>query len=354
MNQHSNPQQPDPQQPKDSSPYRAPNSQVSNQPEVVYLPRTRLQKAMPLSIIGAGVLQFVFVHLIAGNSDDLLSGQFLIGAPFFVGAFISYLHNYYSPATLMGISESIILTILIIALISAPILREGAICIVMASPILFIAMWLGAYIMNVICRYIWKSKVMHSIALLPFLVLGVPLPETDTTYESHASIIIDAKPEAIWQQLNHITAISNDEFYQNSWLMPFMQVPAPKSAVTVLENGQWVRKCEWHKGIYFDEPIVAQIPNRHLRWQFVFYDDSVPKGALDDHVTINGEHFKLLWGQYDITPINAHQSQLSFKVSYRVTTNINFYAGRWANKVMNDFNEDVLTLYKNRLERLPI
>ncbi len=103
------------------------------------------------------------------------------------------------------------------------------------------------------------------------------------------------------------------------------------------------------KAIYFDEPIISQISNQQLRWNFVFYNNSVPKGTLDDHVTINGKHFKLLNGQYDIQAINDKQSKLTFKVDYAITTNINFYAGMWGRWVMNEFVEDVLGLYKNQL-----
>lgn len=133
--------------------------------------------------------------------------------------------------------------------------------------------------------------------------------------------------------------------------MPFMRVPTPKSAVTVWQNNQKVRKCEWHSNIKFDEPIISEIPNKQLRWQFVFYPDSVPKGSLDDHVTINGGHFKLLTGQYDLEKLEEKQTRLTFRVNYRITTNINSYAGWWAKKVMTDFSKDVLTLYKNRLEQ---
>lgn len=350
MNKQNHTEKHTEQNQKPTNPYQTPASQTNNQPKYVYLPRTRLQKFLPLSVSLSAILLFVLAHALAGWGDDLLSGQFLIGVPFFVGSWIAYFSNYQQKVAITTIVKRIAITLLVITIICAPLLKEGVICIVMASPILFIMMWLGGVLTHWFCHYIWQSKVMHSIALLPLLVLFVPLPETNHTYQSNHSIIINATPDKIWQAINNIDNIQTEEFYQNSQLLPFMQVPTPKSATTVLENGRWVRKCQWHKGIYFDEPIVSQIPNQQLRWQFVFYPDSVPPKTLDDHVTINGEHFKLLWGQYDITAINPQQSKLSFKVSYRVTTNINFYAGWWANLVMDEFNQDVLTLYKNRIE----
>ena len=82
------------------------------------------------------------------------------------------------------------------------------------------------------------------------------------------------------------------------------------------------------------------------------YPDSVPQKTLEDHVTINGEHFKLLLGQYDLEPIDEQNTKLTFNVTYRISTNMNFYAGFWGKWVMNECVEDTVGLYKRRLEKV--
>ena len=329
------------------------NQRIEEQVAKVYLPRSRLRRLLPITIlIGLMLLEFIFCYKVAEDSSNLLSMQFLIGVPLFIGATTVYLASFNRPITTGRVFLLTFWLVLAILAISVPILREGTICIVMASPLIYIAMLSGGLIMQFICNKVWRSKSLYSIALLPLLVLFMPLEQTPETYQAKQSISIEATPEQIWQSINHIENIEPESFYQQSQLLPFMQVPTPKSAITVWENDQWVRKCEWHDGITFDEPLISQIANRQLRWQFMFYPDSVPPKTLDDHVTINGEHFKLLLGQYDLEPIDEQNTKLTFNVTYRISTNMNFYAGFWGKWVMNEFVEDTLGLYKRRLEKV--
>ena len=316
-----------------------------------YLPRSLGRKLLPaIILLLVMLLVFIFCYSVAEDGNNLLGIQFLFGSPFFIGATMVYLASYQKPITsrrVFALSFWLLLAILVICI---PILKEGVICMVMASPILYIATLMGGLCMRALCLKFWKTKALYSVALLPLLVLFVPLDVTPQTYQVTDSIVIDAPATTIWQTINHIEDIEPEGFYQKSQLLPFMQVPTPKSAVTVWENEQWVRKCEWHGGIYFDEPLISYVPNRQLRWQFVFYPDSVPPKTLDDHVTINGEHFKLLHGQYDLEPIDSNTTKLTFNVTYRISTNMNAYAGFWGKWVMNEFVTDTLGLYKARLE----
>lgn len=321
--------------------------------EQSYVPRSTVRKLLPIMImLGLMLLEFIFCYKVAEDGDNLLSIQFLLGTPLFIGATTVYLASYYKPITTSRVFLLTFWLVLGILVISVPILKEGTICIVMASPIIYVALLIGGLGMRLVCLKLWKTKALYSVALLPLLVLFAPLEPMPETYQVTDSILIQAAPEQVWQTINYIDNIDPTGFYQKSNLLPFMQVPTPKSAITIWENNQWVRKCEWHGGIKFDEPLISQIPNRQLRWQFVFYPNSVPPKTLDDHVTINGEHFKLLHGQYDLEPVNDNTTKLTFNVTYRISTNMNFYAGFWGKWVMNEFVEDTLGLYKNRLENI--
>ena len=319
--------------------------------EQSYAPRSTVRKLLPIAImLGLMLLEFIFCYKVAEDGGNLLSMQFLLGVPLFIGATTVYLASYRKPISVGRVFLLTFWLIVGILIISVPILKEGTICIVMASPAIYVALLLGGLSMRLLCLKVWKTKALYSVALLPLLVLFAPLEPMPETYQVTDTILINATPEQVWQTINNIDNIEPAGFYQESQLLPFMQVPTPKSAITIWENNQWVRKCEWHGGIKFDEPLISQIPNRQLRWQFVFYPNSVPPKTLDDHVTINGEHFKLLHGQYDLEPVNHTATKLTFNVTYRISTNMNFYAGFWGRWVMDEFVEDTLGLYKNRLE----
>lgn len=317
----------------------------------VYEPRSRIRRALPLLLLlGLMLLSFIFCYRVAEDFSLLLGAQFLMGVPFFIGATTVYFASFNRPISKNRVFILTSWLLLGILVISMPILKEGVICIVMASPILYVSMMTGGFAMRSICLKMWRTKALLSVAFLPLLVLFVPLEQTSQTYQVTHSTLIAAPSAQIWQSINHITDIEPEEFYQESTLLPLMQVPTPKSAITQWENDQWVRKCKWHGDITFDEPLISQIPNRQLRWQFVFYPHSVPPKTLDDHVTINGEHFKLLQGQYDLEPIDNDHTKLTFTVTYRISTNMNFYAGFWGKWVMTEFVEDTLGLYQRRVE----
>jgi hypothetical protein len=176
------------------------------------------------------------------------------------------------------------------------------------------------------------------------------LPEQRSDYFGVAqqSTVINATPAHIWQQLNRAEQIKPHEV-QDAWAYK-IGVPYPVSGVTVQTAEGLVRHSTWRKGIHFDEIIQDWQPNRLVRWTYRFRPDSVPQGALDDHVTIGGQHFDLLDTAYQLTPISASQTRLHITVRYRVSTDFNVYTGRWADALIGNFSSVILNFYKVRSE----
>ncbi len=310
--------------------------------------KTRFIPFLLIVLISAGY--FALIYATGHEFHDLLGLMFLVYFPMTLGALIAYFMQLTTHSR-TGTHSVLFSALFISFLISIAIFQEGSICIVIASPILYFMMWVGAEIMHAICKHLWQSKTMLSIALVPFMAIF--MPQEARLYDAHKTyeIVINASPETVWQSINNISAITPDEF-PNSWSAR-IGVPMPLSATTVPSAESpvgLVRKCQWHKDIWFDEPITEIIPNQRLAWYFKFYPNSVPSGALDDHVTINGPHFKLLTASYDLEQLGEQQTKLTFNVNYQVITELNWYAGWWADFFMDDFAENVLLLYKHRLE----
>jgi hypothetical protein len=160
--------------------------------------------------------------------------------------------------------------------------------------------------------------------------------------------VINATPAQIWQQLNRAEQIKPHEV-QDAWAYK-IGVPYPVSGVTVQTAEGLVRHSTWQKGIHFDEIIQDWQPHRLVRWTYRFGADSVPKGALDDHVTIGGQHFDLLDTAYRLTSISPTQTRLQITVRYRVSTDFNAYTGRWADALIGNFSSVILNFYKVRSE----
>jgi hypothetical protein len=268
--------------------------------------------------------------------------------PFLVGALTVYLARDRRPSLGYAAVAPLIPVMMFVAG-TAILLIEGSICIAMALPLFLIVAMIGGVVMwGVLKFYRPSSATMGAFLLLPLLggwgERGLPLP--DRFGRSVSSVHIDAPPEAIWHLINDAHDIQPAEMRGWAWAIG---VPHPVSAKTVETDGRRVRKLRWEKGVHFDEPILDWQENRYVRWRYAFAGDSIPPGALDDHVRIGGRYFDLIDTSYRLAP-EAGGTRLSIEVDYRVSTNFNFYAGWWADKLVGDAARTILGFYKRRTE----
>lgn len=334
-----------------------------------YAPRSFWQKILPLLLLLT--LYFVVIFIIGMRFEKIVSAAFIIGLPIVLGAAVAYVTCFYEHSQFTRILRNNFLLYSLIVLASVFILKEGVICLIIMTPVFLMMMVSGSALMYYLCLKIWQPKLeIYSIALIPLIMMGLPSMSQSYHQQAVETIVIRATPEQIWHTINQVDEIKPSEFQDGVFYR--LGAPAPYSAVTVdSTTGQrvtgqrvtgqhatadsptgLVRKCQWGKGIYFDEPIQVWQPNRYLRWQFKFYPDSVPTGALDEHVKLGGKFFQLHHGAYRLTPIDSQHTRLTFEVSYSVHTEINPYAQLWADWVMRDFSKTVLRFYQQRLAQV--
>lgn len=288
--------------------------------------------------------------LFASHLEALMTASFLIGVPFIIGALIAYIQNYQHAVSFVQSFKVICIFLVVLLLFAIIVLNEGAICVAIMTPILFVGMLLGAAVMKWLCHFIWKpNKAIYSIALLPFILLTLP-EKTQLHYDQvEKSIVVDAPAEVIWYQLNHAHDIRPEEFKPS--LLYSIGVPYPVSGITKTTDEGLIRYSTWQKDIHFDEIIQQSKPNQYLSWTYRFAPDSIPKGALDDHVSIGGKYFDLKYTSFELTPINPQQTRVTLKIDYRISTEVNFYANRVAQLMVHDFSNVILDFYKNRSEQ---
>ncbi|WP_254451825.1 SRPBCC family protein [Duganella vulcania] len=234
---------------------------------------------------------------------------------------------------------------------TALLLIEGSICIVMALPIFMISASLGGLLGLVLIRNVkFKSSSMNALLMLPLLSgyaeTHVALPQQIS--QSTETIHIAARPEVVWGLINHAVDIQPAEM--SGGLAYMIGVPYPIEAVTQPGAAGRVRKLRWDKDVRFDEPITAWEENRYIKWTYDFKPDSFPAGALDDHVLIGGRYFDLVDTSYRLQP-EAGGTRLDIVVSYRVSTNFNWYAAWWGRVLVDDSANAILRFYKRRSER---
>lgn len=309
--------------------------------------RSWLQKILPLVLL---IAVLTVTALIGSGLDRLVGAGFLIASPCIMGALIAYAQNYRKPASFSAVMISLLVFMLAIIALSVLVLHEGVICLLMASPIMFAALCAGAALMHWCCRWLWKpQRSVYSLAVLPLLLILIP--EQPGNYMGHTqhSQVIEAPASVVWQQINHVTNIQPDEFKPS--VVYGIGVPYPVSGVTRQTPEGLIRDSVWQKGVRFEELIQQSEPGRYLRWTYRFEPDSFPKGALDDHVKVGGKYFDVLDTAFTLTPLDAKRTKVTLDINYRVSTEVNFYAGPLADWMFRDFSEVILDFYRKRSEQ---
>ena len=235
---------------------------------------------------------------------------------------------------------------------TALLLIEGSICIAMALPLFLSLASVGGVAMWLVSRFYRPSaSVLGCLLALPLMTgsweRGQPLPQV--LHETDASVQIDASPEVIWNLINHADGIRPAEMEDG--LAYRMGLPYPLSARTVETAQGRVRKLRWEKGVHFDEPISDWEQNRFIRWSYSFPAGAIPAEALDEHVVIGGKYFDLVDTSYRLTPA-GRGTRLDIHVTYRISTNFNWYADPWGRLLVDDAAGTILGFYKRRAEAL--
>ena len=309
-----------------------------------------------LGWIIAGAAYGVFLRFIFGVVgqwfvlDSVMSAAFLLGAPFVVGAITVYGRRHEDP----GIGFMITApwgTVALMLVGSAITLLEGSICIALMAPLFLACGSVGGVVMGLILHFGQPGgRHVSSIAVLPFLMLIAEsfAPMIDSEAEIRDSVVIDATPQRVWEEIMTAEAIRPDELPAS--LSHMIGVPRPVEGVNRMTPDGEVRYSRWERGVRFEARVSEREQFESIRWHYAFDAHSFPPGSMDEHVEIGGKFFGLQDTTFNLTPLPGNRTELEIVAHYRVTTTINFYAVPVAKVLGRDFVNTILGLYKGRSE----
>lgn len=295
-------------------------------------------------------LRYIF-DVIPSSVEGPMSAAFLIGTPFIAGALTIYGHR----DRVLKITQMIFLpwvTTLLLLLGTAITFLEGAICIAIMTPLFLFLSSLGGLIMGG-CLTIRRrnTKPLLSVAVLPFVILFAEgsMPLTEHQLQLTESVIVEASAERIWNEIVSAKEIKPDELPVS--LSHLIGVPKPLEGINRHTDGTEIRYSIWEKGVNFEAVVLERELYQRIKWQYVFNENSFPKGSMDDHVAIGGKYFDLHDTEFRLTPITEDKTELTIYASYRINSAINFYAVPASRFLGADFMRTILGLYKHRSEQ---
>ena len=227
---------------------------------------------------------------------------------------------------------------------------EGAICIILAIPLVFPLASIGGLIGGLIRR---KSIATRSLILaVPFLVsplemrIGNPVRMVETVRE----VVIDAPPATVWPLVASVDSIRPEE--QSKALFVSLGFPRPVSATLSHPGVGGVRRAKFEKGLVFTETVTDWSPGKRLSFTIDPNTESIPANTLDEHVTIGGPYFDVLTGTYELFPLDGGtRTRLVLRSTHRVSTHFNPYAAWWAERIMASIQTNILDVLETRAEQ---
>jgi hypothetical protein len=241
-------------------------------------------------------------------------------------------------------------SVLVTMLISALVGWEGAICLIFAGPIMLVFALIG----GVTARLTWNSLNEHSPGtlsafalpiLLIFLESHIPNPYEIRTVNT--DILIRAPASAVWSNIKSVRAIRPDEL-PGSWVGQ-IGFPRPIAATLSHEGVGGVRQASFTGGLVFTETVNRWQPEQDLRFSIHANTDSIPPTTLDEHVTIGGQFFDVLDGEYQLEQ-RPDGVLLHLSSRQRLSTHLNPYAALWTDAVMRSIQNEILVVVRNRCE----
>lgn len=303
-------------------------------------------------VVAGIVLRLVYAGA-PGSAYATMMAAFIYLSPLLVGAVTVYVAETRRRRTWAYYAWAPLLANVLYVTGTMVMMIEGFICAVIVMPLFALLGMIGGLAMGAICRATqWPKPALLSLAALP-LVLGafetaVPLPERIDGVER--AVLINAPPERIWREIHDARDIRHDEV-EHAWMYR-IGVPLPQSGVTEATSDGLVRRIVMGKDIHFDQVVADWDENRYVRWTYRFAEDSFPPYALDEHVVIGGHYFDLRDTSYTLIP-RGSATELRIRMTYRVSTQFNWYAVPVADLLFGNFEDVILDFYRRRSEAAP-
>ena len=228
---------------------------------------------------------------------------------------------------------------------------EQPICIIiMALPFLFVCV-ITYYLFGWLFKKYKGRKGLYSILFLPFFTTflenRLPVQISSGYYGTTTSINIEATKENIWQNIIRVDSIKNEEY--STGILNLAGIPRPLYAELDKDTLHGTRIGHFEGGLRFKEKIISIQNNKSISFDIKIIPSHESKTIFESHM-LNDKHFKFLNATYHLTEIDQNNIELRLTTNYFLRTKMNFYGNFWGNILLQDFQQRLLEVIKNRCE----
>jgi hypothetical protein len=272
-------------------------------------------------------------------------GLFLFfGTPVVTGALAAFCLNAAGPRSLLLTVGHGALTVTLACCAFLFLGIEGAICIVMAIPIMVPLGLLGTFVGYAIALGLRGPVedeypgLLGAVVVLPLLGLVEPWLQPTPTLENMTAIEINAPPERVWKHVVEFSEITESP----EWYFQ-MGIASPQRARIDGVGVGAIRHCEFTTGA-FVEPITAW--EQPHRLAFDVSEQPEPMFELSPYHHIHPPHlngsFRSLRGEFRLIPLPEGRTRLEGRTWYQVKMYPLGYWTIWTDALLHRIHGRVL------------
>lgn len=225
----------------------------------------------------------LLMRKIHGGSWLGVPSCFLI--PLAGGMLASYVWRQLNP-TIGSVASATLMMTLVGMLGAAYFFKEGAICLLIVSPLFYVVILVG----GLLGRLWFKRNPTHlQVSILPllaFLALGEPLTRQDEVGAVVDEVLIRAPAAKVWPL---VTSFPDIPVAPDFWLFR-LGLPYPMATTSTGDYVKANRRCIFNKGAVFKETVAELVPNEKLTFDII---ESPPDPELVGHLTPHRGQFLL-------------------------------------------------------------
>jgi hypothetical protein len=313
-----------------------------------------------LFVIGIPVLYAAGLRIFFGidNWEDLysvMSISFLFLLPLIMGALAVYFSSEQMARSAAYRFFIPWVPVLLFFFITIATGLEGLGCWVMILPIFLLFASIGGSIGGYfkLRKKNDDKTYISAFLLLPLLTSPVEqmVGAIPGTYQAYTSIDIQAPADRIWDNVTRVKEIPASQ--DKGWLTRSLGFPRPvKAELNFLGVGAH-REAIFTNGLVFHETVTEYTDQKKMVFRIKAYPHEIPSVTMDEHVVIGGAFFDVLNGTYELEKLDEKTYRLHLYSHFKLTTTFNFYASWWARWIMQDIQNNILKVEKQRAEEEP-
>jgi hypothetical protein len=282
---------------------------------------------------------------------DTYGAAVFFGTPLVAGAFTAFTYNFREGQSVVRTLCVAMLPVLCLGGLLLLLALEGAICILMAAPIMLPLAMVGGLIGKVVADISRaderrKRELYGCLVILPVLAFGesrlAPRPELCVT----SSIDVAAAPADVWRHVVDFPPIESAE----PWLFR-VGIAGPQGARIDGQGVGAVRHCDFTTGS-FVEPITTWDEPRRLAFDVTEQPD--PLTELSPYREIHPPHldgsFRSTRGEFELTPLADGGTRLVGRTWYTLDIAPHAYWTLWTDWIVHRIHGRVLEHIKGLAE----